>query len=372
MLWDVIWRFKNHFSLFFCVSFSLTSIFWHTNTNPFARGLNYFGVMSDRMSGFMNSGLKFTDGLWVEFGKYNELEQRYERAQKTIEEYRLERDKLEVLRQENERLRNILEFNPKVESETVRAEVLGVRLNSISPRIIINKGSSSGIKPFMPVYTQAHDSKQNMIRAIVGIVASTGENVSVIQPILHPDFKMGVRIPKTGHWAIISGNSGKKGRMIMNDLALENQASNIFRKAAEESYQEDIVLTSGEGGVFPEGIPVGTLEKKISEMGENDSVYVIPLAPIGMLDVVSVILKTPEIWSNTWDKKIDWEEHLHTEFGSPQYPATLSSSKTKKNYREAIKKQLDERKDETNTVEDSNPEKIQERRRLNNLPQSLP
>jgi len=372
MLWDVIWRYKNNFSLIFCVTFSITSILWHTNTNPFARSVNYFGVLADRMSGFLNSGLRFTDGVWVEFAEYRELELRYEKAQKTIEDFRLERDKLDILRQENERLRRILDINVSEENDIVKAEVLGVRLNSISPRIIIDKGSASGIKPFMPVYAEAHDSSRNIIRAIVGMVASTGENVSVIQPIIHPDFKMGVRIPNTGHWAIISGNSGKKGRLLLKDFALENQSVNIFREAAQVKYEDNMIVTSGEGGVFPSGIPVGLLEKSMSDLAENEIVYVMPLAPIGKLDIVSVILKTPEVWNDTWQKNIDWEEHLHTEFGPPQYPATMSSKKTKKQYRETINKQDDKKQEEIDNEEKSSPGQTEQRRRLNNMPQSSP
>lgn len=370
MLWDILWRYKNHFSLFFCVSFSFVSIIWHSNTNPFSRSVNYLGILSDRMSGFLNSGLRFTDHVWIEFSEYKELEEKYKKAQKTIEEHRLERDKLDILRLENERLRSILEFSAETENSTVRAEVLGVRLNSISPRIIINKGKSDGIRPFMPVYTQAHDSEKNIIRAIVGIAAFVGETVTVVQPVLHPDFQMGVRIPRTGHWAIISGNSGKKGRLILKDISMDTRYQNIYRNQSRLEYPDNIVLTSGEGGVFPKGIPVGILEKKLSELGESDTVYVLPLAPIGKLDIVHVVLKTPEKWSGNWVGEIDWDEHLRTEFGSPQYPESLSQTKTKKNYRETVRKKELKKEDAEKEIEPESGVR-QERRRLNNLPQAV-
>lgn len=373
MLWDIIGRYKNHVSLSFCVIFSLTSIVWHSKRNPFAKTASYIGTGADRISGVLNSGFQLTGVLWVEIAKYQELESRYEQAQKTIEKYSLEKDRFDSLRLENDRLRRILSFSVKDEYPEVKAEVLGIRLNSISPRIIINKGEEDGIRPFMPVYTSAFDSENNNIRAIVGMVALTGKHISVIQPIIHPDFSIGIRIPASGHWAILSGNSRKKGRMVLSDLSDQSIEPTAIRKDQVFLSNDRIVITSGGDGIYPAGIPVGILEKKISELNDSTVAYVKPLVPISRLDFVHVVIKSPEKWAENWQKKINWEEHLETEFGPPVYKKDLSSVKNK------AKIQVDpvskpDAPEESNKENQSEKGRIEEkqnkpdRRRLLNLP----
>jgi len=311
MLWDVLWRNKNSFSLTFCVLFSLTGIFWQSGTNPFAKGVGYFGAVADRISGALNSGFQLPNVLWIEIAKYQELEKRYDQAQKMIEAYRLEKDKFDFLKMENDRLRKALAFSSSREFPELKAEVLGIRINSISPRIIIDKGRKHGIAPFMPVIAHAYDKNQNLIRAVVGIIAFASENVSVVQPINHPGFRLGIRINGTGQWAILTGNSGRIGMLRIENLTDQLSPFSVGEGDSTGSeIKNKMVVSSGEGGMFPHGIPVGIL-KEVA----GDSAYVAPFVSLSTLDTVAVILKKPEPWVEVWDKKINWDEHLITEYG---------------------------------------------------------
>lgn len=319
MLWEILWRNKNSFSLTFCVLFSLACIIWQRN--PFAQGIGYFGRMADRISGALNSGLRFTGTLWVELDKYRELEKRYEQAQLTLEEYRLEKDKYDLLKFENEKLREALSFPAGERHPELRAEVLGVRLNTLSPRIIINMGSDDGVAPLMPVIARAHDSDGNLIRCVVGVVAAADSGSAVVQPLIHPSFRLGVRIEESGEWAILSGNSGRSNEALLTYLTTDVRPEQAVLTHSEiEVKPQILVRTSGEGGVFPEGIPVGRIRGEGPREGEFKTAYVEPLAPVSELDIVSVILKKPEPWSRNWDQRERWEEHLETEFGPPVYP----------------------------------------------------
>lgn len=323
MLWDILWRNKNAFSLTFCIAFSVISILWQRN--PFAQGIGYFGRLADRLSGALNSGVRLTGSLWVELDKYRELEQRYEQAQKTLEEYRLEKDKFDLLRLENQKLREALSFPVASDYEEIKAEVLGVRLNTLSPRIIINRGRAQGVAPLMPVVTRAHDADQNLIRCVVGVIASVDENTSVVQPLIHPSFRMGVRIAESGEWAILSGNSGRAAQTLLTYVTTDSAPDRAFLSHAEIDIRKArLVYSSGEGGIFPPGIPVGRIVAEGPRDGEFKTAYIAPIAPITNLDIVQVIRKRPEPWSAQWDQAERWEEHLETEFGPPVYnEATL-------------------------------------------------
>lgn len=343
---------RNAASLTFCVAFSMLCILWQSN--PFAQGVGYFGKLADRISGTLNSGLRFTGTLWVELDKYRELEQRYENAQAALEEYRLEKDKFDFLREENDKLRTALRFDPLPAYKEVRAEVLGIRLNSISPRIIIDKGSEDGIEPLMPVLTRAHDPENNLVRCVVGVVAAVDSNTAVIQPLTHPGFKMGVRIADNEEWSILSGNSGRVTRVQLTYLTSDFVTGKASKSQEQEPRQINapdagvglqkeeaekragilregqIVYSSGAGGIFPPGIPVGTVTEEGPREGEFKTVYVAPLAPISSLDIVSVVLKKPAAWAEEWDREARWEDHLETEFGPPEYPEVTRSRQQKR------------------------------------------
>jgi rod shape-determining protein MreC len=319
MLWDILSRNKNTLSLSFTLTFSFVCLVWQGNF--IARGVGFFGKVTDRISGALNSGLSLPGNIWVELDRYRELEQRYAAAQKLIEEYRLEKDKFDILKQDNRSLREALDFQIGGEYPEVRAEVLGIRLNTISPRILIDKGRDAGIEPFMPVYARAHDKEQNLIRAAVGIVVAADSGTAVIQPLNHPAFRLGVRIPDTGQWAMLSGNSGKINDLLLSYVSPDYGAEgNPVVDPAAVVKGEKVVYTSGEGGIFPRGIPVGVFASEGGMSGDFRTAYVRPFAPISRLEFVTVILKKPEPWTQSWNRDENWGDHLVTEFGEPVYP----------------------------------------------------
>ncbi|MBX7059690.1 MAG: hypothetical protein K1X75_16620 [Leptospirales bacterium] len=318
MLWDILWRNRNSFSLTFCIGFSLISLLWQRN--PFSQGMGYFGRLADRFTSTLNSGLSFGGAIWVELDKYRELEQRYEQAQKALEEHRLEKDKFDLLRRENEKLREALGFLPSADYPEVRAQVIGARLNTLSPRIIINRGADQGVTPLMPVIARAHDANQNLIRCLVGVIVSVDSSTAVVQPLVHPGFQMGVRIGDSGQWAILNGNSGRSLEPIITFITADSDPNRAILSHTDSAIPKDqIVYSSGEGGVFPAGIPIGFVRGEGPRENDFRTAYIQPIAPIENLDIVSVLLKRPTPWSSGWDQRERWEEHLETEFGPPVY-----------------------------------------------------
>lgn len=313
MLWEILWRNKNSFSLTFCILFSLLCLMWQRN--PLARTVGFFGTVADRASGAMNSGLSATGRFWVEIDKFRELERKYDQAQKQIEEYRLEKDKFDALRRENETLRKTLSFTSVTNYPEVKAEVLGIRLNSISPRIIIGKGAESGLKPFMPVIAHGTDRDGSLIRSVVGIIVSADNGTSVVQPLIHPGFQLGVRLPESGEWAMLSGNSGNPLHSLLTVMSGDGSLGG-------KKPNGQTVVTSGDGGVFPPGIPVGIIEREAPRQGQARAFLVRPYAPISQLDSVTVIRKMPDAWASKTESE-NLEEFLRTEFGAPEYPETL-------------------------------------------------
>ena len=374
MLSDILWRNRSALSLGFCLGFSLLCVLWQRN--PFSQKMGYIGRFADQVSSLINSSLNYTGTLWVELDKYRTLEQRYKKAQETIESYRLEKDKFAFLERQNQYLRDALAFRVNSSYPEVQAEVLGVRLNSISPRIIIGKGQKDGIKSFMPVLARAHDHKDNLLQSVVGITVVAKEDTALIQPLTHPSFELGVRIEHSQEWAILSGNSGRTNETLLTYITSDfSPKQDILSQSPVSLVKNALVYTSGAGGIFPPGISIGVVSGTGRRKYDFKTAYVQPFVKISQLNYVSVLIKKVEKWTQVWKKEPHWKDYLKTEFGEPVYPKLPEEDDTRsKKAAQRKKKQLAktrEKREEKRKAERTKEDRSLQRR-LQNVSPLLP
>ncbi len=331
MLWDILWRNRNTFSLSFCLLFSITGMVWQSN--PLTGVVGFFGKLADRMSGAINSGVSLPGDAFKRISQYTDLQARYNKALEQLEANRNNIDKYEQLKRENDRLRAALNFPPHSEYEEVKAEVLGIRLNSITPRILINRGSDHGLAPFMPVYTYTTDEHKNLIRSVVGIIAVADRTTAIVQPLQHPDMRLGVRIVSTGQWAILEGDSENLRRLKLRYITRDAAPDSTVFKDPLPDVEKSAIITSGGSGIFPPGIPVGQITQKGEIDEENGgflTAYARPYADLDRLDYVIVMKKKPDAWGPLMKREYSLIDNLETEFGSPVYPELPEEKKPAK------------------------------------------
>lgn len=108
-------------------------------------------------------------------------------------------------------------------------------------RLTLNKGSAHGIEVHMPVVTA---------RGLVGMVTEVGPDYCSVKTILDP----------TSSVSAVTTRGGERG-LAEGDFACLYDGQAILRRLSEAAdvTVEDIVVTGGEGGVYPYGIPIGTV-----------------------------------------------------------------------------------------------------------------
>lgn len=135
----------------------------------------------------------------------------------------------------------------------------------------INKGSSSGIKKYDPVITDA---------GIVGYITEVGLTSCKVTTILNPDITLGALDNRTHDSGIIMGSL---------DFAQNGMCrfANLARSCSVAV--GDYVVTSGEG-IFPEGLLIGSVNN-IGIDENNNSIYaeIKPFAEISELRSVMVV-----------------------------------------------------------------------------------
>ncbi len=172
----------------------------------------------------------------------SELEQLV--AQLTVENLRLKE-----VEAENVRLRSLLQFRDVNPSFTYKGgqvvgRIVASEPTSIAQSILIDIGSNNGIEPGMPVVTE---------RGLVGRVTDVYSNAARVLLIIDSSSNVNTMLQNTRLRGVLRGRAGQLPIM---DYLPQDQSILVG----------DIVVTSGEGGNFPVGIPVG----QVVEVEQND------------------------------------------------------------------------------------------------------
>ena len=116
----------------------------------------------------------------------------------------------------------------------------------------------------------------------VGRVAAVGYNYAEVLTILDPAVSMGCTISRTREIGLAEGESllAQDNRLKMSYLPRETLAA-----------ANDLVVTTGLGGVFPSGLIVGTVEDVIPE-SSGKSMYAVVRPAADVRDVTSVFIIT--------------------------------------------------------------------------------
>ena len=141
-----------------------------------------------------------------------------------------------ALEQENAQLRELHRTLPPLVKKWLVAEVIGVDSGTLRQRLIINKGLHDGVHVNQPVVDGA---------GVLGQVAHVGPWSSEVILITDPEHALPVQITRTGLRTIAVGSGNA------DELLLSYLAANSDVKSGDE------LVSSGLGGVFPAGYPVG-------------------------------------------------------------------------------------------------------------------
>ncbi|NIP18449.1 MAG: rod shape-determining protein MreC [Xanthomonadales bacterium] len=146
---------------------------------------------------------------------------------------------LETLRQENRRLRALLEATAGREYEFRFAEMVQVNLDPFSHQVIIDRGGRDGVFVGQAVIDGA---------GIMGQVEEVHLHMSGVRLISDPDHALPVQLTRTGLRTVAFG-TGETSRLALPNVPLQADVRS-----------GDLLVTSGLGDRFPAGFPVAEVE----------------------------------------------------------------------------------------------------------------
>ena len=142
------------------------------------------------------------------------------------------------LKMENEKLRKLI--NESIESDELLAKVLIDKESPFLKSIILNKGTKDKLKIGMAVVDEIY---------LVGKVIEVNFTNSRILLLSDLNSKIPVILEPIGIQAVVSGTGGSEGKIQYTKEEYSNKIKS----------QDIIVYTSGLGGIFKPGLPVGKI-----------------------------------------------------------------------------------------------------------------
>jgi len=175
--------------------------------------------------------------------------------------------KLTVLEAENRRLRSLLESAVNTPERVLIAELLAVDFDPYRHHILLNRGRRHGVYAGQPVLDQ---------HGVIGQIIQADPLTATAILITDPNHALPIQINRTGVRTLAQGTGN------FQELELPHIPNN------EDVKIGDLLITSGMGGRFPRGYPVGTVTKVEFDPGSPFAHIV--AKPVAQLDRIREVM----------------------------------------------------------------------------------
>jgi rod shape-determining protein MreC len=209
-------------------------------------------------------------GVWSGYLDWKAVRAENARLRNEAEQLRVDALGVEETRQENLRLRRLLQLKGRFPLATVSGEVIGREAGGWVRALTVNRGLSSGVVRQTPVIVPD---------GLVGRVIQARPGASVVQLLSDPASTVGAVVQRTRTTGLVEGDPSGVIRLKF-----------MARDGAGVS-PGDLVVSSGVGGVFPKGVPVGRI-KVVEDRGSALFHYAVlePVVDVARIEEVLLVV----------------------------------------------------------------------------------
>jgi len=185
---------------------------------------------------------------------------------------------LPSLRDENQRLRSLLGLGARLPGRYIAAEVLHQSYPTDGRTLLLSAGRRAGVSLFDPVVSA---------EGLIGVVRIVEQERSIAMTWIHPEFRASAFTLPGNVFGVIWPGAQVTGT---------EQLLQLRGVAIRDSIPEGtLVVTSGLGGVYPPGIPVGTVIGQANEETGWERIYVVrPAGNPASASQVLILKTTPD------------------------------------------------------------------------------
>jgi rod shape-determining protein MreC len=222
---------------------------------------------------FATKSVDITATLWNDYIDLRRVRRDNQSLREEIRQLRIEMGELNEIALEHARLSRLLQMGNRLGTGAVVARVIGKDTTNWFRTILIDRGADQGIRRQMAVVTA---------EGLVGRVVDVTPLASRVQLITDPESAVGVLTQRGRVIGIAAGS--QEGAIQVKYLPLMADVA-----------VGDRIITSGMGGIFPKGIPVGKVVQ--SSRPTNGTLFQLieaqPHADFSRLEEVIVLTRPP-------------------------------------------------------------------------------
>jgi rod shape-determining protein MreC len=183
---------------------------------------------------------------------------------------------LPALRAENERLRSLLGVGPRVVGPYRPAEVLRQSQITDGRTLVVGAGTVKGIRAFDPVVAP---------EGLVGVILTAERATSIAMTWAHAEFRVSASTEDGSVLGVVALAQTKN-----NDQPLLELRGVPYRDTVPAG---TLVVTTGLGGIYPHGIPIGRVLGVAREQEGWERIYLVrPAVNLGTVGHVLVLGRT--------------------------------------------------------------------------------
>jgi len=225
------------------------------------------------LQNLVNTMADAVEKFWLNYFYLVNVRQENIQLRTAVNRMQIENARYRELLSTHERLTELLQFKQTTNWPILAAQVIGLDPTGWFKSVIINKGREAGLKINMPVVNAD---------GVVGRIVSLSPNYAKVLLIIDQNSAVDCLVQRSRDRGIVIG------------LSTEVCKLNYVVKSSDVAVG-DIIVTSGLGGIFPKGIPVGEVLIVEDISGRLfKEIEIRPAADFSKLEEVLIILKEEE------------------------------------------------------------------------------
>jgi rod shape-determining protein MreC len=197
-----------------------------------------FAVVTAPIQTGLAKASRATFGLWTTYLDWKNVRAENRRLREEVQELRVQSLRVSETDDENRRLRRLLALQEQLPLTTLSGEIIAREWGGWIRSLTVNRGRGDNVPRLTAVISP---------NGLIGRVVDVRPGASIVQVLTDPTSTVGAHVLRTRTPGIVEGDP--RGTLRFKFMARDGAAIQ----------NGDVLVTAGQGGLFPRGIPIGTV-----------------------------------------------------------------------------------------------------------------
>lgn len=199
---------------------------------------DFFAIVTTPISTGLAKASRATFGLWATYVDWKNVRAENRRLREEVQQLRVQSLRVSDTDVENQRLRRLLALQERLPLTTLSGEIIAREWGGWIRSLTVNRGRGDNIPRLSAVISPD---------GLIGRIVDVRPGASIIQVLTDPASTVGAHVLRTRTPGIVEGDP--RGTLRFKFMARDGASIQ----------NGDVLVTAGQGGLFPRGIPIGTV-----------------------------------------------------------------------------------------------------------------